>query len=135
MFFLSHHHPDALHRCYRIGSVWLCARCVGLYVGMFVTFAIQVTLAMPLFFALDPTFAVLLTLPSLVDWAIGQFWPRASSNLVRSTTGALLGVALGRTLFVHFHTPFPIALKLQMILVTAMALAVILISYTRRVVR
>ena len=44
---------------------------------------------------------------ALFDWAYGRFRPHAASNLWRTVTGVLLGMALGRTLYVHLQKPLP----------------------------
>ena len=62
-----------------------------------------------------------LTLPALVDWAVGRFRPAAGSNAVRTLTGVLLGLALGRSLYMHVQRPLPPVLLAQAALVTAVA--------------
>jgi uncharacterized membrane protein AbrB (regulator of aidB expression) len=48
---------------------------------------------------------------------------------VRTLTGVLLGVALGRSLFVHFQRPLPQVLVWQAALVAVVALPVLLMTY------
>ena len=73
-----------------------------------------------------------LTLPALVDWAVGRFRPAGGSNAVRTLTGVLLGVALGRSLFVHLQKPLPPVLVWQAALVAVVALPVLLMTYGGR---
>src|SRR5689334_15596394 len=72
---------------------------------MFAAIAIQIGLRTPKVLEQDLLVALLLPLPALVDWARGRFDPRSGSNGVRLATGALLGVALGRTLYLHLRQP------------------------------
>ena len=132
MFWLSHHHADELNRCYRIGGVHVCARCLGTYPVLFAAFFAQFALRAPLFHPLDLPVTLALTIPALADWAYGRFKPASGNNLVRTLTGIALGLALGRTLFVHVQKPLPPALLAQAALVTVVAGPVILATYRRR---
>lgn len=132
MFWLSHHHSDELNRCYRFGTVHVCARCLGTYPVLFAAFFLQFAMRAPLTHALDLPLTLALTVPALADWAYGRFRPQSGSNLVRTLTGIALGLALGRTLFVHVQRPLPPALLAQAALVTAVAGPVILATYRRR---
>lgn len=131
-FFLSHHAPQELHRCYRWGPVHVCARCLGVYPVLFATLAVCIALRLPLWFEADLPVVLALTVPALADWSYGQFRPQAGSNPWRTFTGALLGVALGRSLYVHFHRPLPQVLTVQLGLVAVVVPLVILGVYWRR---
>ncbi|MFZ5471016.1 MAG: DUF2085 domain-containing protein [Myxococcota bacterium] len=131
-FFLSHHHPEEFHRTYLLGQIRICARCLGTYPVLFAAVSVQLFLRAPLLAPFDPFLAVALTLPALIDWVVGRFRPHAGANWLRTLTGALLGLALGRTLFVHLFRPFHPSLLLQLGVVTAIALPVILVTYRRR---
>ena len=65
------------------------------------------------------------------DWALGQFRPAGGSNLRRSATGALLGVALARTLYVHVQRPLPPALVAQLALALLVAMPVLVFASWR----
>jgi hypothetical protein len=131
MFWLSHHYADELDRCWRIGAVHVCARCLGTYPVLFAVFAAQ--LASPgVLDGLRLPWVLALTAPALSDWAYGRFRPHAASNTWRTLTGIALGVALGRTLFLHVVHGQPLLLAIQLGLVTAVAGPVILASYRRR---
>lgn len=132
MFWLSHHPPEELDRCYRFGSVHLCARCLGTYPVMFAVIAVQLALHAPLEHPLDLPLCVALVLPATIDWAIGRFQPHRFSNLWRTSTGVLLGLGLGRSLFIHLQRPMPPALLAQAIVVTGVSLPVILTAYRRK---
>ena len=127
-FWLSHHRDDELHRTFAIAGLHVCARCLGVYplmvLGMVALFAARA----PLTWRYDVPFALALTAPALLDWSIGRFRPGWFSNSWRTFTGALLGVALARTLYVHLQRPLPPALIAQAALVTAVGLPVILFS-------
>ena len=132
MFWLSHHPPDELDRCYRFGSVHLCARCLGTYPVMFAAIAVQLALRAPLEHPLDLLVCSALVLPATIDWALGRFQPHRFSNLWRSATGVLLGLGMGRSLFIHLQRPLPPALLAQGIVVTAIALPVIFTAYRQK---
>src|SRR5437764_525046 len=121
MIWLSHHRADELDRCWRIGGQDICARCLGTYPVLFAVFAAQLAVHAPLSAVLDVPLALALTVPALGDWAYGRFRPHALSNAWRTLTGALLGLALGRTLFIHVQKPLPAALLAQLVLVTVIA--------------
>ncbi len=129
MFWLSHHTADELHRCYRWGAVHLCARCLGVYPVLFSTVVLQFVGQAPLDSPADLPLVLALTVPATVDWAVGRFWPRVGSNPWRTATGVALGLALGRSLFVHLQRPFPAALVAQILLVTVVAVPVIFVAY------
>jgi hypothetical protein len=131
MFWLSHHYDDELDRCYRVGDVHVCARCLGTYPLMFALFVAQVR-SHALLDALTLPIVLALTAPALADWSFGRFRPHAGTNMWRTFTGLLLGVALSRTLFLHVVLRQPHDLIVQLGLVTAVAGPVILTSYLRR---
>jgi uncharacterized membrane protein len=131
MFWLSHHTSDELHRCYRWGGLHVCARCLGVYPVLFVALILQFVVHAPLGSPADLPVAIALTVPATVDWAVGRFRPHAGSNPWRTATGVALGLALGRSLYVHLQRPFPAALVAQILLVTAVAVPVILMAYRR----
>src|SRR5262245_19301835 len=94
VFWLSHHYDDELDRCYRFGTVHVCARCLGTYPILFLAFAAQFAVRAPLTHPLDLPLTLALTVPALADWAYGRFHPHAFSNLWRTLTGGALGLAL-----------------------------------------
>ncbi len=129
-FWLSHHTPDEYGRTYAIGRWRVCARCLGTYPVMFAAIAAQIAARAPLEWRYDGLVAMLL-LPALADWAYGRFRPKSGANWLRTATGVLLGLALGRTLFAHLKQPLPVWLLVQMAVVTAVAVPVILLTYRR----
>ena len=132
MFWLSHHHAAELNRCYRLGRVHVCARCLGTYPVLFTAFFLQFALKAPLSHPLELPLVLAFTAPALLDWAYGRFRPAGGSNALRTVTGVALGLALGRTLFVHVQRALPPSLLAQAALVTGVAGPVILATYRRR---
>jgi uncharacterized membrane protein len=129
VFWLSHHPPEQFNRCYQVGGLRLCARCLGTYPVLFALVAAQLALGTPLAHPFDWV-AVLLVLPATLDWAFGQFRPQRFSNPWRTATGVLFGMGLARSLYIHLRSPFPVVLNLQLGLVTLVALPVILATYS-----
>jgi hypothetical protein len=132
VFWLSHHHDDELDRCYRVGRLFLCARCLGTYPVLAAALVAQLTLGAPLEHPRDVPLGLALVAPATLDWAFGRFRPHRFNNLWRSGTGALLGLGLGRSLFVHLQRPLPSVLLAQLLGVTAVVLPVILATYRGR---
>ena len=94
---LSHHRVDTLHRTIqvRIGQrdLYLCARGVGRYSGLIVSFILNSFLSIPLW--LYSFGFVFFPLPSTFDWATQKIGLRESRNSIRVSTGFLLGVSQG----------------------------------------
>jgi uncharacterized membrane protein len=132
VFWLSHHYPEELHRCYRIGGVAVCARCLGTYPVLFAVLAAQFALHAPLSHPADQWAGTALVVPATLDWALGRFHPGRFGNPWRTLTGALLGVGLARSLFIHLQRPLPAVLWGQLAVVTVVALPVILATYRHR---
>ncbi len=132
MFWLSHHWPDEAHRCYRFGSVLVCARCLGTYPVLLAGLLAQFVAHAPLSHPLDVPVGLALVSPATLDWAYGRFKPNGGSNGWRSFTGLLLGLGLARSVFIHLQRPLPLVLVAQATLVTMVGLPVILAAYLRR---
>lgn len=126
MFWLSHHHAEEYNRTYLLGGVRVCARCLGTYPVLLAVMVALFKLRAPLSWPWDVPGVLGLTLPALVDWAVGRFRPASGSNAVRTLTGVLLGVAPGRSLYVHVQRPLPPVLVWQAALVAGVALPVLL---------
>ncbi len=129
MFWLSHHHAEEYNRTYLLGGVRVCARCLGTYPVLLAVLVGLFAVRAPLVWRWDVPVVLGLTLPALVDWAVGRFRPARGSNVVRTLTGVLLGVALGRSLFIHVQRPLPAALLWQAGLVAVVALPVLLATF------
>ena len=131
MFWLSHHREDEYNRTYVLGGLRICARCLGTYPVLLGCMVGLFAIRAPLQWKWDVPAVLGLTLPALVDWALGRFRPASGSNPVRILTGVLLGLALGRSLYIHVQRPLPTVLLAQAALVTAVAVPVILATYRR----
>ncbi|WNG46406.1 DUF2085 domain-containing protein [Archangium minus] len=129
MFWLSHHHEEEYNRTYLLGGVRVCARCLGTYPVLLAVMVGLFKLRAPLAWHWDVPVVLGLTLPALVDWAVGRFRPASGSNAVRTLTGLLLGAALGRSLFIHVQKPLPAVLVWQAALVAVVALPVFLATF------
>jgi uncharacterized membrane protein len=131
VFWLSHHHPEEYNRTYVLGGLRVCARCLGTYPVLLAVMVGLMALRAPLAWHWDVPVVLGLTLPALVDWAVGRFRPASGSNAVRTLTGVLLGMALGRSLSVHVQRPLPPVLLWQGALVLLVALPVLALSWRR----
>ena len=131
-FWLSHHHPDEYNRTFVIAGVRVCARCLATYPTAFALIAAQVKLKAPLAWPYDDVAGVALLLPALIDWSYGRFRPKAGNNFVRVLTGLALGIALGRSLYIHLRKPLPSVLLLQLALSVLVAVPVLLWTYNRK---
>jgi len=105
-FWLSHHRHAQRHACFAWGGVHVCARCLGTYPVLFAVLALQLHRPMaPLHLSFDPWLLFALPLPAVIDWSVGQLTAWRGLNGVRLLTGGLLGVALGRALYIHMRHP------------------------------
>lgn len=95
-YLLSHHEQSEWYRCYApvvFGHrIRICARCFGIYPGI-LTGIIAYLIAPASFSHLY--LVVVLPLPALADWVLTSFTKRHGYNIVRTTTGALLGYGYG----------------------------------------
>ena len=134
---LSHHRPDAHDRCLVVpdgGARWLavCACCSTLYPLLAATIALQVLLGLgparaPL---VDTLLTLLLAAPALLDWGLSRLRARGR-NRYRLISGALLGVALGRSLWLYFRDPLSEIFWTQIALLVFGALAFELVRTLR----
>ena len=131
-FLLSHHPRSELDRTYDCAGVHLCARCLGTYPTLAMALVAQFRHHTVLSWRFEVLAGVLFMLPALIDWSLGRLRPRQGNNLVRTGSGVLLGLALGRTLYVHLHHPYPRVLLVQAVVVTGVAVPVMLLALRRR---
>lgn len=115
-YVLSHHEPAEYYKCFhwRItgNDLYVCSRCLGVYIGIISCLAFGVSKF------LSPLLSIIILaiFPSLalLDWALSTFTGSKGHNLIRFTSGLLLGVAY--------------CLGILMILSNIMALYVILVG-------
>jgi hypothetical protein len=105
---------------------------LGTYPTLLVVVGVQLVLRTSLRHSILDVASVGLCVPAALDWAFGRFFPGRFSNAWRTSTGILLGAALGRSLYVHFQAPFPLVLLLQILVVTLIVIAVIFVTWLRR---
>lgn len=124
---LAHQHPSHAERC-----VWLplghlrlalCSRCLGLYPVLFAAFFLQFLFGVERSWGIIDWFVVLvLAAPALLDWGASRLrW--AGRNDLRIVTGALLGLALGRSLYIYVADPLSELVWIQLGLLAVGALA------------
>jgi len=134
-FLLAHHWPGQLDRCYQIWlgkkPVWFCARCSGIYPALFVTLIVQFALEVPRSVH-DWLWLFVLPLPAVVDWASSRWGFRRGSNRARTLTGVLLGIALGRTVYMNMIEPFNSMVGIQIGVLSGI---ILLVEVTARVLR
>ena len=132
---LAHHRTEHASRCVHLSlggrRVALCARCLGLYPVMFMAFALQWALDLGPLGRADLLIAVGLALPGLLDWGEGILDPCSGNNPRRLITGAMLGAALGRTLWLHAQNPWGELLWIQMFVLAAGAVAFLILRHIR----
>ena len=132
---LAHHRQDQAHRCVHVPlagrGVALCARCLGLYPVLLAALVLQWALDLGPAGRLDLVIAVGLAIPGLLDWGEGVLDPRSGNNPRRLITGAMLGVALGRSLWLHARDPLGELLWIQLFLLGAAGLAFLIVSHLR----
>lgn len=108
-FLLAHHGVDQLSRCYQVwlgdSPVWFCSRCVGLYPAMLVSLGLQIAFRWPAA-CWEAIWMGGVSLPALWDWAAYRLDGDPGTNLRRTWSGALLGLALGRSAGLHGMSPF-----------------------------
>jgi uncharacterized membrane protein len=121
-FLLAHHHPEEYDRCYAVGGAHVCARCAGLYPALALMLALQLQGLIP---EVRAEWAVLflLPLPAVFSWARRRLTGAAGSNPVATVTGVLLGVALGRGIYLYLRDHAAVAFWAQ-----AAGLAVVVLT-------
>lgn len=130
---LAHQHPSHADRC-----VWLplgrlrlalCSRCLGLYPVLFTSFFLQVMLGSGRNWGIiDWLIALVLAAPALLDWGASRLrW--AGRNDLRIGSGALLGLALGRSLYLYVVDPLSELVWIQLALLAAGALTFELVRH------
>jgi len=124
---LSHHHEGEHYRCVLMPlgkkrRLALCARCLTFYPTLALVLGLQIAFDIGPAGVVDWWIALALAAPAVIDWGIGRLRHRGR-NSIRLLTGALLGVALGRSLLLYFREPTNEIFWVQAGLVVMSALA------------
>ena len=103
-FSISHHHPHQYNRCYRLGKLHVCARCLGLYPILITLIILQFYVTVPQKY--ENIIIFILPLPAIIDWASNFIFDLKGFNWLRTLTGFLLGIGLSRLIWLHIKNPF-----------------------------
>lgn len=96
---LSHHPPSLYGHCLRVSvfghSLYLCARCAGIYGGLLIGIAFLFLTSVPL---TPPWFWFLLAvgfgMATVTDWVTQRLTYRKTTNHVRAISGFISGIGL-----------------------------------------
>jgi len=133
---LSHHMPEKLHRTVHLNikgkNIYLCARCTGDYSGTliillawFLGFEFPIWLYLPLI--------AILPLSPVVDWVTQSCKIRESKNLIRVSSGFLLGISKGLILLLLIKGLFYMFLQASAI-IAVYVLAISIIAWKTKFV-
>jgi uncharacterized membrane protein len=118
--FLSHHHESRLDRCFHLrcwrARVAICARCLGVYPTLAGMLLLQAGLGWGRTGKLDWLLPIMGIFPALLDWGIGWQGKIRGRNSTRFITGVLLGLALGRSVWLYFIDPLEEIFWIQILL-------------------
>jgi uncharacterized membrane protein len=109
-FSLSHHDDDACpSRCWRLKgtSLWLCARCLGLYPAMILAMILEPWVLPGLSEQTRAAVFAVAVVPAWIAWAHDQLrpespWPR----MVATLTAVAAGLGTGVWIWGHIRDPF-----------------------------
>jgi len=108
-FTLSHHYSHQYNRCYKIGKLHFCARCLGLYPVLIFFIFLQFYIDISPFW--EKILIFIFPIPALLDWSISFIIRNVGLNFIRTFTGFLLGLSIGRLIWLHIVNPFnPVSL-------------------------
>lgn len=108
---------------------YVCARCSGLYLGIFLGFFFSfiMLLYIPIFFSLGDLgttlIAVLISLPAILDWTTQRLALRESRNGIRFGTALPTGFALS------WYLLSPVSILVKIPVLVAVLLFLIIFSY------
>ncbi len=96
---LSHHPPSLYGHCLRVSilgrSIYFCGRCTGIYgglgLGLLALFMFRIQLEPDWFWFF---ISLVLGFTTIVDWMSQRLSPRKTTNLIRTSTGFMSGLAL-----------------------------------------
>ncbi len=132
---LAHHHPEHLDRCLLLPlggrRLAICARCAALYPTLALGLLLQRAAHLPALGLADWLLTISGILPALLDWGLNWTGRRRGTNAMRLATGALLGLALARSIWLYLHDPRSEVFWVQGGLLVAGALAFELVRRLR----
>lgn len=111
---------------------YVCARCSGLYIGIFLGFLFSfiMLLYMPIFYGLGDfettLVGVLISLPAILDWTTQRLALRESRNGIRFGTALPTGFALS------WYLLSPVSILLKIPVLVAVLLFLLIFSYIDR---
>jgi uncharacterized membrane protein len=111
---------------------YVCARCSGLYLGMFLGFLISYIMLLyaSIFYILDDLgttlLAVLISLPAILDWTSQRLALRESRNAIRFGTALPTGFAFS------WYLLSPVSLLVKIPVLVAVLIFLIIFSYIDR---
>jgi uncharacterized membrane protein len=104
---LAHHRLEDRDRCLHLPlgarRLALCARCVGLYPTILAALLVQAIARPPILAAVDWWLCLSGIFPALLDWGLTWLGRRRGTNRMRVATGVLLGISLGRGIWLYLH--------------------------------
>jgi len=102
---LAHHEPAEYNHTVNVRGIRLCARCTGVYLGIFLALCLVCSGWTPQDYYLT-VIAFLLPLPAMVDWTAHMLAGFGGSNIVRVSSGLMIGFAYIALIATVFKTPF-----------------------------
>ena len=105
---LAHHRRGEVDRCFllpcgRGRRVARCARCTGVYPALLAALLLQGAFRVGPVGPADWLAALCGVFPALFDWGLHWLGRRRGTNALRLATGAILGLSLGRGLWLYFR--------------------------------
>ena len=98
LMLLSHHSEEYYNRTFTLSfrgkEIHFCARCSGVILIFFMAVCFELLANLKVDPTLSLVLAIIMVIPVLIDWGTQKLGYRESRNVIRFTTGGLLGVAI-----------------------------------------
>jgi uncharacterized membrane protein len=121
-FWLSHHRSEEAYKCFNVGGLHVCSRCLGTYPVLFAALVVQLKRPLaPPALGIDPWLFFALPVPAVLDWSVGQLTRWRGNNLLRLLSGCLLGAGIGRCIYVNMRHPGDVRVFEQLLGLCAVA--------------
>lgn len=126
-YILSHHSSDEYSKCFFIAGRYVCARCLGIYLGIAAGAAMYYLNIFSRFH-----FVIISFFPAfmLMDWFMTKIGVTKSSNAIRACTGFMCGQAYTLA-FIMFLRDFP-NIPVLIVWIAYVAASLAGIAYTRK---